>query len=99
MKMDNHIQLKQVGRVNSSLTPVFILILIPGGCTVHTGRTLHYTKGNSTNRPRRAYIINCRPAAMVKMEREKGYTHGKEGIHDVLGKYGGDEQHEEDDWH
>ena len=31
-----------------------------GGCTVHTGRTLHYTNGNKTNRPRRAYIVNYR---------------------------------------
>ena len=32
-----------------------------GGCIVHTGRTLHYTGGNTTTAPRRAYIINCRP--------------------------------------
>jgi hypothetical protein len=31
-----------------------------GGCTIHTGRTLHYTGGNLTDLPRRAYIVNFR---------------------------------------
>ena len=36
--------------------------------------------GNSTTSPRRAYIINCRPEAMVKYERENSYDHGKSGL-------------------
>ena len=78
-----------------------------GGCTVHTGRTLHYTGGNRsglpkalefiigaqehffflyepvyyrTARPRRAFIVNCRPAEMVERERQNNYDHGKTGL-------------------
>ena len=61
-----------------------------GACTIHTGNamklidppkvSLHYTGGNSTTSPRRAYIINCRPEAMVKYERENSYDHGKSGL-------------------
>ena len=54
-----------------------------GGCTVHTGRTLHYTGGNTTRQPRRAYIVNCRPAAMVAWEREHGFDHGRAGLDSI----------------
>ena len=54
-----------------------------GGCTVHTGRTLHYTGGNSTTQARRAYIVNCRPEAMVSFERDNQYDHGEKGL-DVI---------------
>ena len=54
-----------------------------GGCTVHTGRTLHYTGGNSTTQARRAYIVNCRPEAMVSYERDHQYDHGEKGL-DVI---------------
>ena len=53
-----------------------------GGCTIHTGRTLHYTSGNETNVPRRVYIVNYRPKAMIDFERENNYDHGKSGLHD-----------------
>ena len=33
-----------------------------------------------TDRPRRAYIINCRPADMVTLERHNKYDHGKTGL-------------------
>ena len=64
-----------------------------GGCTVHTGRTLHYTGGNTTTAPRRAYIINCRPQvpptpaprqAMVDLERANKFDHGLAGVGDIL---------------
>ena len=51
-----------------------------GGCTVHTGRTLHYTGPNTTDKARRAYIINCRPRDMITEERNNKYDHGKTGL-------------------
>lgn len=30
-----------------------------GGATVHYGKTLHYTSGNHSPEPRRAYIVSC----------------------------------------
>lgn len=51
-----------------------------GSCTVHTGRTLHYTAGNKTSVARRAYIVNYRPKAMIEFERERNFDHGKSGI-------------------
>jgi ectoine hydroxylase-related dioxygenase (phytanoyl-CoA dioxygenase family) len=51
--------------------------LKPGSCTFHHGRTLHYSRGNSTDTQRRAFIINFRPAEMIRMEREQGFDHGK----------------------
>ena len=46
-----------------------------GSCTFHHGRTVHYSRGNSTDGHRRAFILNFRPAAMVKFEREQGFNH------------------------
>lgn len=46
-----------------------------GSCTFHHGRTLHYSRGNSTGRRRRALILNFRPAAMIAFERERGFDH------------------------
>ncbi|XP_031565926.1 phytanoyl-CoA dioxygenase domain-containing protein 1 homolog [Actinia tenebrosa] len=54
--------------------------LPPGSCSFHTGRTLHYTRGNTTDNLRRAYITNYRPAAMVEWEREHNFSHGKPGV-------------------
>ena len=51
--------------------------LKPGSCTFHHGRTLHYSRGNSTGLQRRAFIVNFRPAEMIRMEREQGFDHGK----------------------
>ena len=47
-----------------------------GGCTLHHGRTLHYSRGNNTSSTRRGFILNFRPKAMVKEERERGFDHG-----------------------
>jgi phytanoyl-CoA hydroxylase len=49
--------------------------LMPGSCTFHHGRTLHYSRGNSTATNRRAFIVNFRPAEMIAFERERGYDH------------------------
>lgn len=51
--------------------------LSPGSCTLHHGRTLHYTRGNSTNFQRRAYILNFRPSEMIAWERKHEFDHGK----------------------
>lgn len=49
--------------------------LEPGSCAIHHGGTLHYSRGNSTNFERRAYITNYRPLKMIELERSKGYDH------------------------
>lgn len=54
--------------------------LRPGSCTIHTGRTLHYTRGNTTQRHRRAFITNFRPQAMVEWERANAFDHARGGL-------------------
>ncbi|WP_211346454.1 phytanoyl-CoA dioxygenase family protein [Actinokineospora cianjurensis] len=50
---------------------------LPAGHGVaHTGGTLHSSRGNTTDRVRRAYILNYRPAAMIALERGQGEDHG-----------------------
>lgn len=51
--------------------------LKPGSCTFHDGRTLHYSRGNSTGSQRRALIINFRPKEMIQLERSQGFDHGR----------------------
>ncbi len=46
-----------------------------GACTFHSGRTIHYARGNSTSRRRRAFIANFRPKSMIAYERSKGFDH------------------------
>jgi len=53
--------------------------LAPGSAGLHAGRTLHYSRGNSTATLRRAYIMNFRPAAMVAEMRARGFDHGRAG--------------------
>ena len=53
--------------------------LPPGSCTFHDGITPHYSRGNTTDGHRRALILNFRPAAMIRLERELGFDHGKSG--------------------
>jgi phytanoyl-CoA hydroxylase len=50
-----------------------------GSCILHDGRTLHYSRGNTTDSHRRAYIVNFRPKAMIELERAKGFDHGRSG--------------------
>ena len=67
-----------------------------GGCTVHTGRTLHYTGGNRTGLARRAYIVNFRPASMIDVERKNDYDHGKAGFKGMKGQsHGGSKTDDE----
>ena len=47
----------------------------PGDCIVHHGNTLHYSRGNSLNQRRRAFITNFRPQAMIDLERQQNYDH------------------------
>jgi phytanoyl-CoA hydroxylase len=55
-----------------------VVPLSPGQAAAHAGTTLHYSRGNTTDMPRRAYILNYRPAAMIALEREQGMDHGLE---------------------
>jgi ectoine hydroxylase-related dioxygenase (phytanoyl-CoA dioxygenase family) len=61
----------------ASETEATFIELDAGSCTFHDGRTLHYSRGNTTGLHRRAFIINFRPAEMIRMERELGFDHGK----------------------
>lgn len=49
--------------------------LQPGSCVFHQGGTLHYSRGNTTNDNRRAFITNFRPKAMIELERLQGVNH------------------------
>ena len=52
-----------------------------GDCTFHDGYTLHFSKGNTTSKNRRALILNFRPKKMILFERSKGINHlGKRKI-------------------
>ena len=50
--------------------------LPPGSAVLHVGAALHYSRGNSTGARRRAFIVNCRPQAMIDLERSEGMDHG-----------------------
>ena len=52
-----------------------------GSCSIHHGHTLHFSRGNSTSKNRRAFILNFRPQKMVELEREQGMDHS--GIREV----------------
>ena len=56
--------------------------LKPGSCTFHQGRTLHYSRGNSTSSDRRAFILNFRPGEMIKYERAHNFDHGRNNAGD-----------------
>jgi ectoine hydroxylase-related dioxygenase (phytanoyl-CoA dioxygenase family) len=53
--------------------------LLAGSCVFHHGGTLHYSRGNTTASQRRAFIVNFRPQAMIDLERQKGFDHGRSG--------------------
>lgn len=58
-----------------------------GDCVFHHGGTLHYSRGNSTELRRRAFITNFRPKAMIEYERNQGYDHtGKRKVRDESAK-------------
>ncbi len=53
-----------------------IFIEIKAGTGIfHHGATAHYSRGNSTDENRRAFITNFRPINMIKYERDRGYDH------------------------
>lgn len=62
--------------------------LQPGSAGLHAGRTIHYSRGNTTDTMRRAYILNFRPRAMIEAERAAGFDHGRAGnkVHEVRSK-------------
>ena len=49
--------------------------LPPGSAVFHHGGTLHYSRGNSTDDDRRAFITNFRPSDMIALERSQGVDH------------------------
>ena len=53
--------------------------LRPGSAGLHAGLCLHYSRGNSTDTMRRAYIMNFRPAKMIEAMRAQGFDHGRGG--------------------
>jgi len=57
-----------------------------GSAVLHVGGALHYSRGNSTGTQRRAFIVNCRPRAMIELERRSGMDHGlTENVRKVRG--------------
>ncbi|WP_406500020.1 phytanoyl-CoA dioxygenase family protein [Streptomyces sp. NBC_00846] len=50
--------------------------LNPGEAAAHGGATLHYSRGNTTDSHRRAYILNYRSSVMIQLERDQGMDHG-----------------------
>lgn len=59
----------------ASESEAIALEIQPGDCIFHHGQTLHYSRGNSTAKRRRAFITNFRPESMIRYEREQGYDH------------------------
>eukprot|EP00939_MAST-03C_sp_MAST-3C-sp1_P005151 g5151.t1 len=53
-----------------------------GDAVLWTGRTLHYSRGNSTEKSRRTFIVNFRPHQMVRWERQNGFDHLRKGFDD-----------------
>eukprot|EP00995_Heteronema_vittatum_P010719 NODE_6235_length_463_cov_190.971014_g4724_i0.p2 GENE.NODE_6235_length_463_cov_190.971014_g4724_i0~~NODE_6235_length_463_cov_190.971014_g4724_i0.p2 ORF type:complete len:94 (-),score=40.37 NODE_6235_length_463_cov_190.971014_g4724_i0:180-431(-) len=51
--------------------------LKPGSCTIHANYTPHYSRGNTTDRLRRAFVVQLRPAKMIKEARIRGFDHGR----------------------
>ena len=60
---------------NASESEGIAVQLKPGSCTFHHGLTLHYSRGNSTDKRRRAFITNFRPEKMIAYERSQGFDH------------------------
>lgn len=60
---------------NGSEVDAVCIELDPGSCVFHDGHTLHYSRGNTTDSQRRAFITNFRPEEMIALERSKGYDH------------------------
>ena len=63
-----------------------------GSAVLWHGRTVHYSRGNSTDATRRTFIANFRPEQMVDWERKNGFDHLRKGFddYDQQKKSGGD---------
>ena len=48
-----------------------------GSLTVHSHMTPHYARGNITNTPREAYVVQTRPSVSVRHARTLGFDHGR----------------------
>lgn len=46
-----------------------------GSCIFHHGNTLHYSRGNSTNSHRRAFIISYKSAEKINFEKQHDFKH------------------------
>jgi len=75
--MKPHIQINNGGamKCEGNEDGSFAAEIKAGSCSFHHGRTLHYSRSNSTSTRRRAFIINLRPKTMIELERAKGYDH------------------------
>ncbi|MEZ4987120.1 MAG: phytanoyl-CoA dioxygenase family protein [Saprospiraceae bacterium] len=73
----SHVQTGQGGALQCQATEAEAIAaeMQAGSCTFHHGRTVHYARGNSTDRRRRAFITNFRPEDMITYERERGFDH------------------------
>ncbi len=72
-----HIQINNGGamKCEGDESGSFAAEIKAGSCSFHHGRTLHYSRGNTTDFRRRAFIINLRPKAMIELERAEGMDH------------------------
>lgn len=56
--------------------------LAAGDAVIWHGQMCHYSRGNSSPRRRRTFIVNFRPSAMVQYERQNGFDHLRKGFKD-----------------
>ena len=49
--------------------------ILRGACIAHHGHTLHGSFPNSSNRQRRAWILNFRPSKVITYMRSIGFDH------------------------
>jgi len=78
-KEGHHVETCECSETEGKPVPLFA-----GGFTGHHGRTLHYTRGNMSDYPRRAFIVNFRPQAMIDFERSSNYDFGLAGLDGVI---------------
>lgn len=82
-QLEKHVQLPNGGALccQWSEEEALCIPIAKKSAVAHHGRTLHYSRGNSTSGNRRAYILNFRPQAMIDLERSLGFDHtGKRSV-------------------
>eukprot|EP00501_MAST-03F_sp_TOSAG23-6_P001607 GSMAST32.ASY1.ANO1.1674.1 assembled CDS len=67
--------LKTTDDIDENTKGAVCVPLNAGDAVIWGGRTLHYSRGNSTDKKRRTFIANFRPREMVKYQRENGFDH------------------------